>query len=127
MKKYLTPAEHKQNGRIAWHYKSLGISLAKIERHPCVADLRTLLDFDPYHIWMTKKDNEIYAHAWQWVYNKELPLNTYIKRKLLTIIDNIEHRQQQRKLYQQRVAKRQYITQRQQKSNNKWPHYKRDK
>ena len=111
--KYLTPDEQRQNGRIAWHYKSLGISLTKIERHPCLADLRTLMDFDCYHVWMTDQDKRIYTHAWSWVYNKELPLNTYIKRKLATVIDNIEHRQQQHKLLQQRNQKRQHIAARQ--------------
>ena len=97
MKTKLTPDEQRQNGRITWHYKSLGISLTKIQTHPCVADLRTLLDFDPYTTWMTEQDKQIYAHAWLWVYNKELPLNTYIKRKLGSIIDNIEYKQQRLK------------------------------
>lgn len=93
----LTPDEQRQNGRITWHYKSLGISLAKIESHPCVADLRTLLDFDSYAVWMTEQDKRIYTHAWQWVYNKELPLTKYIKRRLATIVDNIEYKQQRLK------------------------------
>jgi hypothetical protein len=71
------------------------------------------MDFDAYHIWMSQKDNLIYAHAWSWVYNKELPLNTYIKRRLATIIDNIEYRQQQHTLLQQRNQKRQHIANRQ--------------
>lgn len=91
---HLTPDEKRQNGRIAWHYKSLGITVAKIESHPCVADLRTLMDFDAYHVWMTDQDKQIYTHAWQWVYNKELPLTKYIKRKLLSIVENIEYKQQ---------------------------------
>lgn len=93
----LTPAERQQNARISYYYKSLGVTLTKIETHPCVADLRTLMDFDPYHTWMSQKDKQIYAHAWQWVYNKELPLNTYIKRRLATIVDNIEYKQQRLK------------------------------
>lgn len=93
----MTPDEQRQNSRIAWHYRSLGISLAKIEQHPCVADLRTLLDFDRYSAWMTDQDKRIYTHAWQWVYNKELPLNTYIRRRLATIVDNIEYKQQRLK------------------------------
>ena len=113
MKTKLTPAEQRQNSRIIWHYKSLGISLTKLERHPCVADLRTLMDFDAYHVWMTAQDQQIYAHAWSWVYSKELPLNTYLKRKLATIVNNIEYRQQQHQQLQQRNQKRQHIALRQ--------------
>jgi hypothetical protein len=106
MKTKLTPDEQRQNGRIAWHYKSLGISVTKIEQHPCVADIRTLMDFDSYHVWMTEKDKQIYAHAWQWVYTKELPLNTYLKRKLASILDNIEYRQQRYQHIKLRQLKR---------------------
>ena len=89
--------ERRQDSRIAGFCHGLKISQTKLESHPNIADVKTLLDFRPYHIWMTQKDQQILRHTWAWVYHKELPLNTYHKQKLNSIIDSIEYRQQQLK------------------------------
>ena len=86
-------AEQQQNRAVDRHCHRLGISRTKLERHPCIADIVTLISFDQHQTWMTEKDHEIWRHTWAWVYHKELPLNTYHKRKLTSIIDSIEYRQ----------------------------------
>lgn len=89
--------EIKQDYRIDSFCRDLKISLTKLESHPNIADVRTLLDFRPYQTYMTDKDQQILRHTWAWVYHKELPLNTYHKRKLNTILNSIEYRQQHMK------------------------------
>lgn len=85
--------ERKQDQRVAGFCHGLQISKTKLETHPKIGDVRILIDFDPYQVWMTEKDRQILRHTWAWVYHKELPLNTYHKRKLTSIIDSIEYRQ----------------------------------
>lgn len=85
--------EIKQNRAIDQYCRGLKISRKKIESHPLIADVATLLAFDQHGMWMTEKDQQIWRHSWAWVYHKQLPLNTYHKRKLLSIIDSIEYRQ----------------------------------
>lgn len=85
--------ELKQNRSVKGFCHGLGISHTKLESHPNIADVRTLLDFKPYQLWMTEKDKQILRHSWAWVYHKELPLNHYHKRKLNSILDSIQHRQ----------------------------------
>jgi hypothetical protein len=85
--------EQRQNHAIDRHCRLLRISRKKLETHPCIADLVTLIAFDQHQVWMTLKDQQIWRHSWAWVYHKELPLNTYHKRKLNSIIDSIEYRQ----------------------------------
>jgi hypothetical protein len=89
--------ELKQNRSIESFCRGLGISLAKLEQHPCISDVVTLLAFDQHQVWMTEKDQQIWRHTWAWVYHRELPLNTYHQRKLTSIIDSIEYRQRMKK------------------------------
>jgi hypothetical protein len=86
-------AEKRQNWAIDRHCQRLKISRKKLETHPCIADIVTLIAFDQHEVWMTEKDQQIWRHTWAWVYHKELPLNAYHKRKLNSIIDSIEYRQ----------------------------------
>jgi hypothetical protein len=86
-------AEQRQNRAIDRHCHLLRISRKKLETHPCIQDLVTLIAFDQHQTWMTEKDQQIWRHAWAWVYHKELPLNTYHKRKLNSIVNSIEYRQ----------------------------------
>lgn len=89
--------ELKQNRSVKSFCRGLGISRTKLESHPCIADVATLLAFDQHQTWMTEKDQQIWRHTWAWVYHKELPLNTYHKRKLNSIIDSIQYRQHMKK------------------------------
>ena len=89
--------ERRQDHRLAGFCHALKISKTKLETHPRIGDVRTLLDFDPYHVWMTEKDQAIWQHAWGWVYHKELALTPYLQRKLTSIIDSIEYRQRMKK------------------------------
>jgi hypothetical protein len=89
--------ERRQDNRLAGYCRGLGISLAKLETHPCISDVVTLISFDQHQTWMTLKDHEIWRHTWAWVYHRELPLNTYHKRKLTSILDSIEYRQRMKK------------------------------
>lgn len=79
-----------------------GIDRKTLETHPCVGDIRTLLDFDQYDHLMSAKDKEIWTQAWHWVYRKRLPINVYIEKRLLSIVEHcnrVEHilkRQQRR-------------------------------
>lgn len=88
---YIT--EQRQNQAIDRHCQRLKISRKKLETHTNITDLVTLMSFDQHQTWMTEKDQQIWRHTWNWVYHKELPLNTYHKRKLTSIIDSIEYRQ----------------------------------
>lgn len=89
--------EVKQNSAIDRHCRTLKISRNKLETHPCIADLVTLISFDEHQTWMTEKDQQIWRHTWAWVYHKELPLSTYHKRKLISILDSIQYRQRNMK------------------------------
>ncbi|CAB4137144.1 hypothetical protein UFOVP327_3 [uncultured Caudovirales phage] len=92
---YIT--EQRQNQAIDRHCHRLKISRKKLETHPNITDLVTLMSFDQHQVWMTDKDQQIWRHTWAWVYHKELPLNTYHKRKLISILDSIEYRQRNQK------------------------------
>ena len=85
--------ERRQDSAIERHCHTLKISRKKLESHPNITDLVTLMLFDQHDQWMTLKDQKIWRHTWNWVYHKELPLNTYHKRKLITILDSIQYRQ----------------------------------
>jgi hypothetical protein len=85
--------ERKQDSAVQRYCHGIKISMKKLQSHPCVADVATLIMFDPYDTWMTEKDQQIWRHTWAWVYHKELPLNQYHKRKLNSILDSIQHRQ----------------------------------
>jgi hypothetical protein len=89
--------ELKQNHAIERHCCRLKISRKKLETHPNIADLVTLVSFDEHQVWMTEKDQKIWTHSWNWVYHKELPLNEYHKRKLISILDSIQYRQRTQK------------------------------
>jgi hypothetical protein len=89
--------ELNQNRSVKGFCRDLGISLAKLESHPNITDIATLLSFDQHQVWMTEKDQQIWRHTWAWVYHKELPLNTYHRRKLNSILDSIEYRQHMKK------------------------------
>jgi hypothetical protein len=102
-------AESKQNRAIDKFCSRHKISRAKLETHPNIGDLVLLLAFDQHQTWFTKKDQQIWAHAWQWVYSTERPLTPYLKSKLNSIVDGIEYRRQQ---YEKRVEKRKHIQQR---------------
>jgi diketogulonate reductase-like aldo/keto reductase len=80
----------RQQWNIAQWCREQGIDPKVIERHPCVADIRTLLDFDRLDHLMTKKDREIWQHAWAWVYQKQLPISVYIDKRLLSIVENCQ-------------------------------------
>lgn len=70
--------------------KEQGLDLTTIETHPRLVDVRALLDFDIYDGLMTKKDKEIWTHAWNWVYKKQLPISVYIEQRLLSIVENCQ-------------------------------------
>ena len=76
----------------SWLY-NLGMSRHKIESHPCVADIRLLLDLSKYKNKFSNKDYEIFDKIWKNVYINEYPLTNHYKYKLLGIIDGIEYRQ----------------------------------
>ena len=86
-------AEQQQNRAIDRHCQRLRISRKKLQTHPCITDVATLSAFDQHQHWMTDKDQQIWRHTWAWVYHKELPLNTYHRRKLISILDSIEYQQ----------------------------------
>jgi hypothetical protein len=67
-----------------------GIDRHTLETHPCVSDIRTLLDFDKLDSLMTDRDRKIWTHAWKWVYKKQLPINPYIEKGLLSIVKNCQ-------------------------------------
>jgi uncharacterized UBP type Zn finger protein len=89
--------ERKQDAAIERHCRLLKISRKKLESHPNITDLVTLMSFDQHQTWMTEKDQKIWTHTWNWVYHKELPLNAYHQRKLISILDSIEYRQRNMK------------------------------
>lgn len=85
--------ESQQNHAIDAFCRGHSITRAKLEQHPNIEDLATLMAFDSHEAWMTPKDQQIWRHAWAWVCHRELPLNTYHKRKLNSILDSIQYRQ----------------------------------
>lgn len=85
--------ERRQDHAVQRYCHGLKISMKKLESHPCIQDVATLIMFDPYAVWMTERDQQIWRHTWAWVYHKQLPLNTYHKRKLNSIIDSIQYTQ----------------------------------
>ena len=85
--------ERKQDCAVQGFCRDLAISQTKLEQHPNIRDVRTILDFRPYQPFMTAKDQQILRHTWAWVYHQELPLNQYHRHKLNTILDSIEYRQ----------------------------------
>ena len=89
--------EQRQNSAIDRHCHRLKISRKKLETHPNITDLVTLMSFDQHQVWMTEKDQQIWRHSWNWVYHRELPLNEYHKRKLTSILDSIQYRQRNMK------------------------------
>lgn len=95
-----------QDHRLRQWCRKNGMSLKKIESHPHINDIATLLMFDEHEPWMNQEDTRIYKHCWQWSYEKEMALTNYHKSKLLGIITGIEYRRQ---AYQQRQLKRQHI------------------
>ena len=86
--------------------RRLGISRKKLESHPHIQDVATLLMFDQHQSWFNQEDERVWTHCWQRVYHWELPLSDYHKRRLIGIIQGIEYRRQ---AYQQRQIKRQHI------------------
>jgi hypothetical protein len=90
-------AELRQDRTVEQFCRGLGISKTKLESHPCIADVATVLAFDQHQVWMTERDQQIWRHAWAWVYHRELPLNTYHKQKLNSILNSIEYRQRMKK------------------------------
>lgn len=108
--------ETKQNRAIDSFCRRHKISRTKLEQHPHIEDVKTLMDFDRHAIWFTAKDTQIWTHCWQSVYHNEYTLTKYQKNKLLSIIDGIEYRRQQ---YNKRVEKRKHIQARLQKKQNK--------
>ena len=75
----------------------LGISAsefeAKIERHPVVADIRILIDLNAFKHFFNKKDQQVFRHIWQQVYQYEYPLSAYHKKKLDQIVSSVEYTQ----------------------------------
>jgi hypothetical protein len=86
--------------------RQLKISRQKLEQHPHIADVATLLMFDEYDNWLNQQDSKIWQNCWQWVYFGEMPLNKHHRRQLLNIINGIEYRKQ---AFLQRQLKRQHI------------------
>ena len=78
----------RQQWNIARWCKEQGMDPKTIETHPCVSDIRKLLDFDALDHLMTAKDKQIWHHAWNWVYRKQLPMSVYIDKRLLSIVEN---------------------------------------
>lgn len=94
--------ESKQNHAIDAFCRRHKISRDKLENHPYIADIRTLLIFDQWQSLMTAKDRQIWTHAWQHLYHRERALTEYLQRRLISIVEGIEFRQQRLKHIQAR-------------------------
>lgn len=97
---------NRQNWAIDRWCSGVKISRTKLEQHPYVRDLATMLMFDAWQQYMNQSDHDIWRHCWQSLYHKEIPLSLHQKRKLLNITDGLEYRQQ---AYRTRELKRQHI------------------
>ena len=97
--------QNKQNWSIDAWCRQLGIDRHSLETHPNVKDLRVLLDYDQYNHLMTKKDREIWTHAWNWVYRKQLPISIYINKRLLSIVENCKRTEYILKRKQRQAAR----------------------
>jgi hypothetical protein len=98
--------EVRQNWRISDWARKHGLSLSKIQYHSNIANVALLLEFDEHSSWFSPKDTEIWTHCWQWCYTHEHELSKYHRRKLLSIIDSIEFRQQRLQHIQARQQKK---------------------
>lgn len=86
--------ESKQNKTIDAWCRHLGLDRRKVENHPNIPDVRTLLDVRGFWPRMNERDQNIWKMVWKQVYEHEYPLSTWHKKKLLTIVDGIEYRDQ---------------------------------
>lgn len=99
------------NQRQQWNIdkwcRSLGITRKDLENHSCVGDIRVLLDFDQYDHLMNQRDRAVWTHAWNWVYKKQLPINVWLEKRLLSIVSNCKKTEHilNRKLERSRRAK----------------------
>jgi hypothetical protein len=82
------------------------ISRSKLEQHPYLEDVHTMLKFDQWQSLMTAKDRQIWTHAWQHLYHRERALTEYLQRKLISIVEGIEFRQQRLKHIQARQQRK---------------------
>jgi hypothetical protein len=92
----------RQDWNIARWCHEQGIDLKTIETHPCVSDIRKLLDFDALDHLMSDKDRKIWASVWKVVYKLRLPISVYNGERLLSIVEHcnrVEHilKRQQKK------------------------------
>ena len=97
--------ENKQNWAIDAWCKKLGINRKTFETHPRIQDIKILLDFDKLDHLMTQKDKEIWQHAWNWVYKKQLPISVYIEKRLLSIVENCKRTEYILKRKQRQAAR----------------------
>lgn len=92
----------KQSSELRRWARDLGISAsdfeAKMEHHPVVADIRILIDLNAFKHFFNKKDQQVFRHIWQQVYQYEYPLSAYHKKKLDQIVASVEYTQ--RKLHE---------------------------
>lgn len=64
----------------------------RITTHPRPEDIRILLDLKEHHLYMNKKDTQVFNHIWQQIYRYQVPITQYHRKKLQQIIDGIEYR-----------------------------------
>lgn len=74
--------------------RDVGLDYKTIEHHPCVEDIRLLMDLRIYHSVMNDTDRQVFDRAWNYVYANGYALSRYWKNKLLQIVAGIEFRQQ---------------------------------
>ena len=115
--------ESRQDHAIDAWCSHLGLDRKRIENHPDISSIRTLLDLRGLWPRMNTHDQNIWNMVWRQVYEHEYTLSLWHKNKLLTIVDGIEYRdqrlEQSRIEYQARVLKRQKIKQRIKKREQK--------
>lgn len=99
-------AESRQDRAIDKFCTRHRISRAKLEQHPHIADVYTMLVFDRWSNLMTDKDRQIWTHAWQHIYHRENALTEYLRRKLVSIVEGIEFRQRRSKHIQARQQRK---------------------
>lgn len=98
--------KNRQDWAIDRWCRDLKISRKKLEQHPHIEDVATLLMFDHHDSWFNQEDQRIWTHCWQWCYHQERALSQYHKSKLIKIIEGIEFRRQ---AFGKRQLKRQHI------------------
>lgn len=64
---------------------------AKMLNHPYKADVNALLDLNMFRHFFNAKDTQVFKHIWIQIYQYEMPMSKYHKKKLDQILRSAEY------------------------------------